>query len=307
MDLASQYRLLTQIQNNPLSFNKPYFPVGSGNYLKTVDPGNFYKAATFAPANANLENFIKNPTISNASTGKVKTLSSLVTPQTVSSKPSVAQSLGLNVAANPSWGMGPRKANVFDNISQAAAPTINSLKNNFGWSKNAGVKAFGKNLGKYATGANALLQGFDAVGNLGDLSDAQAETDSLLTDILRSSASNPLASSMLTSDQISMLNKIKRGTYDTEAGFGDVDLMGLLSSAGQGALTGGLMGGLPGALVGGIGGALNSNLERQAQDQGLINSQLEGLYQALIDAEQQYKAMRRPNFTGLGIKSQYQM
>lgn len=193
------------------------------------------------------------------------------------------------------------------NFFGKAGNTLHGLKNGFGWSKNAGAKAFGKNLGNYATGANALMQGFNAVGNLGDVSDAQAETNSLLTDILRSSASNPLASSMLTSDQISMLNKIKRGTYDTEAGFGDVDLMGLLSSAGQGALTGGLMGGIPGALVGGIGGALNSNLERQAQDQGLINSQLEGLYQALIDAEQQYKAMRRPNFTGLGIKSQYQM
>lgn len=176
---------------------------------------------------------------------------------------------------------------------------------NFGWSKSAGVKAFGKPIGKYATGANAVLQGFDAINNMNALSDVNADTDALISDILRSAASNPLTSNYLTSDQQSMLNQLKRGTLDTESGFLENDLMSLLGGAGQGALTGGLIGGIPGAVVGGLGGLVNTGLQGQAQAQSLTNSELEGLLQALTDAEMQYKSMKRPNFTGLGIQQQY--
>jgi hypothetical protein len=178
--------------------------------------------------------------------------------------------------------------------------------NNFGWDKKSGLTMFGKNLGKTANIGSGIMYGLDAIGGLGDLSSTQSQTDDLLTDILRSSASNPLLNSYLTSDQMSMLNKIKRGNYRTEASATDFDLAGLLSSAGQGALTGGITGGIPGAIIGALGGGITSNIDRQNQDQQRINAELEGLLQALTDAESQYNMMKRPNFTGLGIQSRYQ-
>ena len=197
------------------------------------------------------------------------------------------------------------------NASNVINATTNKNKlggwfgNNFGWSKDSGVKAFGKNIGKYATGANAILQGFNAANNINELSDVNADTDALTSNILRSAASNPLTSSYLTSDQQSMLNKLKRGSLDTESSFFENNLMSLLGGAGQGALSGGLIGGIPGAIVGGLGGLVNTGLQGQTQNQALINSKLEGLLQSLTDAEMQYKSMKRPNFTGLGIQQQY--
>ena len=186
---------------------------------------------------------------------------------------------------------------------------INDLKNNFGWNSATGAKVFGKNLGGWkgiGTWGTGLYQGAKAIGNANEVTNSKNEAQDLLSDILRSSASNPLTNQFLTSDQTAMLNKIKRGTYDTESNFGDVDIMSLLGGAGKGALSGGIIAGIPGAIIGGLGGGLNANLERQNQDQQNINSQLEGLYQALIDAETQYNSMKRPNFTGLGIQSRFQ-
>ena len=199
--------------------------------------------------------------------------------------------------------------NTIPNVTKAPVTNTSKLKNwlggNFGWSKDSGVKAFGKNIGKYATGANALIQGVDAIGNVNTLSDVKNDADAIVSDILKSAASNPLTSNYLTSDQLAMLNQLKRGTYDTEAGFFDTDMMSLLGGVGQGALSGGLIGGIPGAIVGGLGGLVNTGLQGQTQNQALINSKLEGLLQSLTDAEMQYKSMKRPNFTGLGIQQQY--
>lgn len=186
---------------------------------------------------------------------------------------------------------------------------INDLKNNFGWNSATGAKILGKNMGGWTgpgTVGTGLMYGAQAIGNANDIADSRADANDLISDILRSSASNPLTNQFLTSDQTAMLNQLKRGTYDIDSNFTDFDLMGLLGGIGKGALSGGIIGGIPGAIVGGLGGGLNANLERQGQDQQNINAQLEGLYQALMDAESQYNSMRRPNFTGLGIQSRFQ-
>ena len=125
--------------------------------------------------------------------------------------------------------------------------------------------------------------------------------------ILASAASNPLLSSYLTSDDLSLLGKLQRGNYDSNAEFGDAfsNLSNLLSGAGTGALTG-AAGGLPGILIGAIGGAINSGIDNMNSTTSQNTARLEALYQNLLDAEQQYKSMKRPNFTGLGIQQRYQ-
>lgn len=211
-----------------------------------------------------------------------------------------------NKGTSNASGFGSTLNSADDIAATAGTGVKGALGKSFGWSKGSGLTAFGKNLGKGANIGSGIMYGIDAIKGAKNVSDAQNAGEDLMTEILRSSASNPLASSFLSSDQTAMLNKIKRGSYDSEASFGDVDLMSLLGGAGKGALTGLAFGGIPGAIIGGLGGGLTSNLTRQEQDQNRINSELEGLYQSLIEAENQYNTMKRPAITGLGLQSRYQ-
>ena len=221
--------------------------------------------------------------------------------------------MAYNLIQTPNWRYyNPN--NVIDMVQNAKgsynaanAGKIGSwFGNNFGWDKGNGLTAFGKNIGKGANIGSGIMYGLEAINNAKNVSDAQSDANDLMTGILRSSSSNPLTASFLTTNQNAMLNKIKRGSYDSEAEFGDIDLMSLLGGAGKGALTGALFGGIPGAIIGGLGGGLNANLTRQGEDQQRINSELEGLYQSLTEAENQYNAMKRPPITGLGLQSRYQ-
>ena len=183
--------------------------------------------------------------------------------------------------------------------------------NNFGWSKGKGLKMFGKNLGGW-TGAGTIVPGImagaQAIGNINALEDANKSTEDLLGDIMASANSNPIVNSYLSTDQRSLLRDIKNGKFDPEEIGLDTfipDDFGSLLDIGKGALTG-IAGGVPGMIVGGIGGAVNSGLEDAISKAGSSQAELESLLFALQDAEAQYQAMKRPNFTGLGIQQRYQ-
>lgn len=182
------------------------------------------------------------------------------------------------------------------------------IKPNFGWSKGSGIKAFGKNIGKWGNIAGGAIQGIEALGNLQDLNESQSTTDDLIGDILNSANSNPLISSYLTPDQLSLLRQVKRGDLEPETEFEDFlpddmsDFGDILKDAGLGLA----IGGIPGALIGGIGGAVNSGLSGATEDQAQQNAELEMLLQALEDANMQYQSMKRPNLPALGIQSRYQ-
>lgn len=173
--------------------------------------------------------------------------------------------------------------------------------------KGAGLKAFGKSLGTGFNVLNAAGQGIEAAKGLGDLSGSIDETDDLKSNILRSSMSNPLASNYLSGEQQSLLNQLKRGGFDDRAGLDDAltGVGGNLDKVLMGVLTG-AMGGVPGMVIGGVGGLINGGISGANEAQAEKTSSLETLYQALADAEAQYRSMKRPNFTGLGIQQQYQ-
>lgn len=170
-----------------------------------------------------------------------------------------------------------------------------------------GLNIGGQNIGKWGTIGAGVMQGLDAIGGLSEMSNLNADADDLESQILASAAGNPLLSSYLTSDDLALLGKLQRGSYDGSAGLGDAtsNLSNLLSGAASGAMTGAI-GGLPGILIGGIGGLINSGIDNMNSTTSQNTARLEALYQNLLDAEQQYKSMKRPNFTGLGIQQRYQ-
>jgi hypothetical protein len=171
----------------------------------------------------------------------------------------------------------------------------------------AGLNLGKYNLGKYATGISGIMQGLDAIGGLSELSDLNADADTLTSQILASASGNPLLHSYLTSDDLMLLGKLQRGNFDASGDIGDAtsNLGNLLSGTLSGVASG-AMGGIPGMVVGGIGGLINSGIDNVNSATSNNTARLEALYQNLLNAEQQYKAMRRPNFSGLGIQQRYQ-
>lgn len=163
------------------------------------------------------------------------------------------------------------------------------------------------NVGKWSNIANGVMQGVDAVGGLSKMSDLNKDAATLTNQILASASGNPLLHSYLTSDDLTLLGKLQRGNFDASGDLGDAmsNVGNLLSGAASGAMSGAL-GGLPGILIGGIGGLINSGIDNMNSATTNNTARLEALYQNLLNAEQQYKSMRRPNFTGLGVQQRYQ-
>ena len=175
-----------------------------------------------------------------------------------------------------------------------------------GWDSKKGVSLLGGNVGNLYTGGKALADTFGTLQNYSSMANVDKETGDIKSEILANATSNPLASQYLTQDEISLLNKIKRGNYNPEG----TDFGSQMSSTGLGALKGGLAGlvagGTPGAILGALGGAFKSGSEARANAKAQANERLEALLQSLNDASAQYKSMRRPNFTGLGIQNRFQ-
>lgn len=167
----------------------------------------------------------------------------------------------------------------------------------------AGLTIGGKNLGGLATAGAGIYQGIRGFQNLNDLSETKDAKENILNQIRTAAAGNPMLSSYLTDDELATLNKVKRGQFNNapsnKNSFGDI-----LKGAGTGALTG-AAGGLPGIIVGALGGAINGGISSQNEAYQRENATLEGLYNSLANANAQYKRMRIPNYTGLGLQSRY--
>lgn len=179
---------------------------------------------------------------------------------------------------------------------------------NIKWGKGTGLNIKGVPIGNIANVAGGVIQGADALMGIGNYVNSQADNDALMSQIRTSAMGNPLLSSYLTSDQLNTLGAIQRDTYRDEAGLDDFfkGAVGGIGKAIPATLLGLATGGGVGAAIGGLGSLANSGIDALSEASGENTAELQALYQALQDAEMQYKAMKRPNFTGLGIQQRYQ-
>jgi hypothetical protein len=218
-----------------------------------------------------------------------------------------------NLRNNTFWyepGQGFVDLSDFDNASNvgsdvllegASAATKNKglkglfNKQNFGWSKGKGLRAFGKNVGKWGNVAGGVAQGISALNNLNQLDDAKDTTADLQNQVLNSYNSNPMAGLYMTAEQKKLLRDLKNNGADTSVDLGDFmpdsigDLVSPLIQGGLGFATGGI----PGAIIGGVGGLANSGLKNATEAQQRQNAELEALLASLEDAELQYQQMLR--------------
>lgn len=179
---------------------------------------------------------------------------------------------------------------------------------NIKWGKGTGLNIKGMPIGTISNVAGGVIQGADALMGIGDYVNSQADNDTLMSQIRTSAMGNPLLSNYLTSDQLNMLGAIQRDGYRDEAGLDDFfkGAVGGIGKAIPATLLGLATGGGVGAAIGGLGSLANSGIDALTTASGENTAELQALYQALQDAEMQYKSMKRPNFTGLGIQQRYQ-
>ena len=192
-------------------------------------------------------------------------------------------------AANPKLKR-PKLSNLFSTLGM-------------GWNKKSGLSAFGKNIGKSAPLFQAGVSGIQALQGLSDISNANIDYNTLKSDILSEAMSTPLASYDLTTEQNKLLYDLKKGRDTTTADMGDI-LNGIgsdLPNTALQALMGGLIGGIPGAIVGGVGNLVNSGITGYSQGQQKQFSQLQNLYNTLMQSGNNYRSMLRPNLSRLGI------
>lgn len=172
------------------------------------------------------------------------------------------------------------------------------------WNKGSGVQPLG--IGRMSNIGSAISQGTSALQGISQISNNKTESRDIQASLLREALANPIANSYLSEDQKTLLNKIRRGNYDSQSSSGIWEGVGSgLGNTVKSALTGGAIGGIPGAVIGGVGGLVNSGIQGYGNAQQRSIGELEALYQTLADANAQYQTMKRPNFTGLGIQRRY--
>ena len=191
------------------------------------------------------------------------------------------------------------------NNPQSKKPILSNLFQKLGmdWNKKSGFTAFGKNIGKTAPYVQAGVSGIQALQGLSDISNANIDYNTLKSDILSEAMSNPLASYDLTTEQNKLLYDLKKGRDTTTADMGDI-LNGIgsdLPNTALQALMSGLVGGIPGAIVGAVGNLVNSGIKGYSQGQQKQFSQLQDLYNTLMQSGNNYRSMLRPNLSRLGI------
>ena len=191
------------------------------------------------------------------------------------------------------------------NNPQSKKPILSNLfsKLGVGWDKKSGLSIRNKNIGISAPVFQAGVSGIQALQGLSDISNANIDYNTLKSDILSEAMSNPLASYDLTTEQNKLLYDLKKGRDTTTADMNDV-LNGIgsdLPNTALQALMGGLIGGIPGAIVGGVGNLVNSGITGYSQGQQKQFSQLQNLYNTLMQSGNNYRSMLRPNLSRLGI------
>jgi outer membrane lipoprotein SlyB len=102
------------------------------------------------------------------------------------------------------------------------------------------------------------------------------------------------------------LRQMKNGTLTN--GFGDA-MSGVMQGIPQAALSailGGIAGGAPGAAINGIGSLVNSGISGYGKGSQEASNKLQGLYDKLKRANEDYRTMKRPSgLRQAGLSTQY--
>jgi len=164
----------------------------------------------------------------------------------------------------------------------------------------------GTSLGALSRWGMGLYQGGKALKGIYDNVNADSDLQNLQKDIRAQVASNPMYNMYLDAADEKLLRQSNNGTLTNGVGSAFEGVARGIPKALLSAVVGGATGGVGGAAIGGIGSLINSGIEGYGQGTAEASDKLQGLYDRLRQADQEYRTMKRP--TGLrraGLSTNY--
>ena len=212
------------------------------------------------------------------------------------------------------------------NTSKGLFAGLSGLRNKFGAGKSlvggkinlSGLKGLGKDIrstklieggptvSQAANTVSGIYQGGKALKGLYENIGNDRDLDSLKKDINLQIASNPMYDMYMDINDEKTLRQMNNGTLTNNlAGVAEGAMKGI-PQAGLSALMGGITGGVPGALIGGLGSLINSGIQGYGQGTQEAQSKLQGLYDRLRQANEEYRTLKRPSgLRRAGLSTQY--
>lgn len=164
----------------------------------------------------------------------------------------------------------------------------------------------GPTVAQAANTISGIYQGGKAIKGLYENIQNDADLNDLRKDIRLQMASNPMYNMYMDASDEKLLRQMNNGTLTNNwAGAFENGVKGI-PQAGLAALLGGVTGGVPGALIGGIGSLVNSGISGYGQGTQEAQAKLQGLYDKLRQANEDYRMMKRPSgLRSAGLQTQY--
>lgn len=185
--------------------------------------------------------------------------------------------------------------------------SLDGIKNASSAVRNTNLMGLGK-IGDISNIGMGAYQGIQGIKNANEISNADEDYKDMASKVRLAAMSNPMYASYLNAGEKNLLRKVQNGTYAEGSGLssGLEAIPGAVPKALLSAAGGAFMGGPVGAAIGGLGTLLNAGLKGAAEGKNRKTSELQGLYQTLTDAEQDYNSMRRPsNLNRAGLQRRY--
>jgi hypothetical protein len=132
---------------------------------------------------------------------------------------------------------------------------------------------------------------------LKNFSKAKDQTEDIMSDIVTASYNNPMLQYDLDAEQLKLLRQLRNNRYSNDP---DIDWSDTIGGAIKGGLYG-ISGGIPGVVIGALGGGANAAVNSLSDAQAASNDELEALYDAILQSEQEYNALRKQRMLEMGL------
>lgn len=216
---------------------------------------------------------------------------------------------------NGGKGIGAGLSNLFAGLRNRIGPGNSLIKGDFNL-PNLGKVASdvratqlwqnGPTIAQSANTISGLYQGGKAVKGLYDNINAEQDLNSLKQDISTQVASNPMYNMYLDANDEKLLRQVNNNTLTNNWGGAASGVVNGIPQAALAAVLGGLTGGVGGAAIGGIGSLINSGISGYGKGTEEATGKLQGLYDRLRQANEEYRTMKRPSgLRRAGLSTQY--
>ena len=204
---------------------------------------------------------------------------------------------------------------IFSNLGSRIGPGKSLLNGNFDMGKitqlPGNIRATnlwegGPTVAQGANTINALYQGGTALKGLYDNLNSDTDLKSLKDDIKLERASNPMYDTYLDAADEKLIRQVNNGSVTNNWGGAMSEAVQGIPKAALSAALGYLTGGVGGAAIGGIGSLVNSGISGYSKENDQASAKLQGLYDKLRRAGEDYRTMKRPaGIRQAGLSNQY--